>query len=134
MTHLLDTSAWLAHLFGESGVEEINLIFADPQNEVFVSALSLLEVYGRLRSLDKQEMFPQTQETYAALFSKVLPVDESVAQTAIDLRTNTQTRLPTIYALIAATAVAHDLTLVHRDPHLAAITNARLRQMTLPDK
>lgn len=134
MTHLLDTSAWLAHLFGESGVEEINLIFADPQNEVFVSALCLLEVYGRLRSLDKQEMFPQTQATYAALFSKVLPVDESVAQTAIDLRTNTQTRLPTIDALIAATAVVHKLTLVHRDPHLAAITSSRLRQMRLPDK
>ncbi|MBX3055365.1 MAG: hypothetical protein KF770_02740 [Anaerolineae bacterium] len=41
-------------------------------------------------------------------------------------------RLPAIDALIAA--VAHHLSLVHRDPHFAAIPHTLLPQMILPEK
>lgn len=51
MTFLLDSSAWLAHLFGESGAEQVNLLFDEPNNEVSISALSIPEVYGRLKAL-----------------------------------------------------------------------------------
>lgn len=134
MTHLLDTSAWLAHLFGEPGAEAVNLLFEDPQNVVHVSILSLPEMYGRLKALDRQEQWPLVRDTYAGLFAKYLPVDEAIAAAAIELRGSTQPRLPTIDALIAATATVHGLTLVHRDPHLAAIAGASLSQVSLPDK
>ena len=134
MTHLLDTSAWLAHLFGEPGVEEVSRLFDEPQNEVYVSVLSLPEMYGRLKALDRQDQWPLVRDTYAGLCAKVLPVDESIAATAIEFRRYAQPRLPTIDALIAGTASVHGLILVHRDPHLAAIPEQSLSQLPLPSK
>lgn len=134
MTYLFDTSAWLAHLFGEPGVAEITAIFDDPQAQVSISVLSLPEMYSRLRALNRQEEWASVREIYAALFSRTLVVDEQIAQVAIVLRAGTTPLLPTIDALIAATALVHKLTLVHRDPHIAAIADDRLRQMKLPDR
>lgn len=134
MTHLLDTSAWLTHLFGEAGAVEVRQIFNDPHSQVFVSALSLLEVYGRLKGLRREGHWPAIHKAYAAVFTKVLPVDEHIAAMAIQLRAATPARLPSIDGLIAATAVVNDLTLVHRDSHLLAIPAEVLRQTQLPDK
>ena len=134
MMYLFDTSAWLAHLLGEPGVMETGLIFDDPTAEVSVSVLSLPEMHGRLKALGRQEQWPGVMEIYAVLFTKILPVDERIAQKAVELRTNTTPRLPTIDALIAATAAVHQLTLVHRDPHLTAIDSSDLQQRILPDQ
>jgi len=134
MTHLLDSSAWLAHVFGEPGVEQVNQLFEDPRSTIFVSALSLPEVYGRLSALGQSGRWEQVWTPYAALFEKVLVADQTVAEEAIRLRAATSQRLPTIDALIAATAVAHRLILVHRDPHMAAISVAWLDQLRLPNK
>ena len=134
MTHLLDSSAWLAHLFGEPGVEQVNQLFADPRATVYVSALSLSEVYARLSALGQSDRWEQVWTTYAALFEKVLAADQVAADQAIQLRAATAQRLSTIEAPIAATAAAHRLTLVHRDPHMAAISVAWLEQLRLPDK
>ena len=133
MTHLLDSSAWLAHLFGEPGVEQVNTLFDDPQVTVYLSALSIPEVYARLNALGRPEHWEEVWTTYSALFSKVLPVDEAVAHRAVRLRAATPQRLPTIDSLIAATAAIHQLTLVHRDPHMAAIPAGSLHQMRLPE-
>jgi PIN domain nuclease of toxin-antitoxin system len=51
--YLLDSSAWLIHLFGETGVEQVNRLFDNATN-VYVSVLSLPEVYGRLRAIEQQ--------------------------------------------------------------------------------
>jgi predicted nucleic acid-binding protein len=134
MTHLLDSSAWLAHLFGEPGVEQVNQLFADSKASIFVSALSLPEVYGRLSALGQSDRWEQVWTTYATLFERVLAADQAVAEEAIQLRAATSQRLPAIDALIAATAAAHRLTLVHRDPHMAAISVAWLEHLRLPDK
>lgn len=134
MTHLLDSSAWLAHLFAETGVEEVNQLFDDSRATIFVSALSLPEVYARLKALGQSERWEQVWTTYAALFGKVLAADQAVAEQAIQLRAATVQRLPTIDALIAATACAHRLILVHRDPHMAAIESTSLQQLRLPDR
>ncbi len=134
MTHLLDSSAWLAHLFGEPGVEQVNRLFDDNAATVFVSALSLPGVYARLSALGQSDVWEQVWTTYATLFDKVLPVDQTIAEQAIELRAATAQRLPTIDALIAATAAVHGLTLVHRDPHMAAITAGHLRQLQLPER
>lgn len=134
MAYLLDTSAWLAHLFGETGLLKVRQVFNEPQSQVFVSALSLIEVHARLKSLHKEKNWPAIYKDYAALFAKILPVDEQVTRVAIQLRAATPARLPTIDALIAATALAHNLTLVHRDAHLALIPDEILHQVRLPEK
>ena len=134
MTHILDSSAWLAHLFGEPGVDEVTLLFADSKTQVTISALSILEVFARLRARGRESHWPEVWGIYAELFSKVIAVDETIAHQAVQLRRTTAQRLPTIDGLIAATAVAKQLILVHRDPHLSAIQEQQLQQIILPEK
>lgn len=134
MTYLLDSSAWLAHLFGEPGVEEVTSLFDNPGTEVSISVLSIPEVFARLKSLDRQAHWSEVWEIYSQLFSKVIPADEVIAHQSIQLRAATPERLPTIDGLIAATALVHQLTLVHRDPHMTPIPNPDLRQIQLPGK
>ena len=131
---LLDSSAWLAHLFGESGAEQVNLLFDEPNNEVSISALSIPEVYGRLKALCIGSRWPEVWDSYGVLFAKILPADETVAYRAVALREAASSRLPTVDALIAATAAVQNLTLVHRDPHFAALPSNALRQQLLPEK
>ncbi len=134
MSYLLDSSAWLAHLFGEPGMEEVNQLFADEGNTVSVSVLSLPEIHARLKALGQQDQWPNIWGIYAELFTRVIPVDERIALRAIFMRTASPTRLPTIDGLIAATAGVYQLTLVHRDPHFSVIPAEHLRQIQLPDK
>jgi predicted nucleic acid-binding protein len=134
MSYLLDSSAWLAHLFGEPGAEQVTHLFDAPQDAVSISALSIPEVYARLKSLGQEDHWTEVWAIYAALFTKIIPADEAIAHQAILIRTATPARLPTIDGLIAATAIVQELILVHRDPHLATIPNHLLQQMQLPDK
>lgn len=132
--YLLDSSAWLAHLLGEPGMEQVNLLFDDPRAEISISVLSIPEVYGRLRAMGKQEYWPSVWESYTALFTRMLATDEKIARQAIVLRASMPERLPTVDGLIAATAGVHGLILIHRDPHLAAIPSHLLQQQQLPHK
>jgi predicted nucleic acid-binding protein len=134
MTHLLDSSAWLAHLFGEPGVDEVGLLFDDPNTQVSISALSIPEVYVRLKAIGREMHWPEVWAIYSELFSRVIAADESIAHQAIQLRIATHEWLPTMNGLIAATALIHRQTLVHRDPHLAAIQDPKLQQMLLQKK
>ena len=131
---LLDSSAWLAHLFDEPGAEQVNLLFDEPNSEVNISALSIPEVYGRVKALGGASHWPEVWDTYAVLFAKILPADETVAYRATAMREAASTRLPTIDAIIAATAAVNNLTLVHRDSHFAALPSRTLRQKMLPEK
>ena len=84
--------------------------------------------------MDRQAHWPDLWEIYSQLFSRVIPADEVIAHQAVQLRATTPERLPTIDGLIAATALVHQLILVHRDPHMTAIPNPDLRQMQLAGK
>lgn len=134
MTYLFDSSAWLVHLFGESGVEEVNQLFDDSEAKIVISVLSIPEVYARLIAIQREQHWQEVWSTYTDLFARIIPVDETVAQRTNILRSNTPHRLPTIDGLIAATAAVHGCTLVHRDPHLAVIPPSLLIQMQLPEK
>ena len=68
---LLDSSAWLAHLFEEPGAEQVNLLFEDLDNDVTISALSIPEVYVRLQSLDAERHWEEVWKTYSSLPSSV---------------------------------------------------------------
>jgi predicted nucleic acid-binding protein len=131
---LLDSSAWLAHLFGEPGAEQVTLLFDNAADEVSISALSITEVYGRLKALDAQDHWQEVWNLYSLLFSNILAADEAIAHLAVSFRAAASRRLPTIDGLIAATAAHHEMTLVHRDPHFAAIPSDLLQQIQLADK
>lgn len=134
MIYLLDSSAWLAHLLGEAGLEEVNLLFDEANAEVSISALSIPEIYGRLCAMGRQAHWQTVWESYRPLFTRIIATDETIAQQAILLRAATKQRLPTIDGLIAATAAVNHMTLVHRDPHLTAIPTALLQQQQLTEK
>lgn len=134
MSILLDSSAWLAHLFDEPGVEEIGAFFEDAGTPVSISALSIPEVYARLKAIGKGEKWVEVWAIYSELFNSVIAADEAVALQAVRLRLSSKGRLPTIDSLIAATAVLGGLTLVHRDPHMAEIKSRGLKQHRLPEK
>lgn len=131
ITHVLDSSAWLAHLLREPGHEEVSLLLLDTQIRVAVSALSLLEVHGRMKQLNVDQRFEEVIDQYRDLFARIIPADETIALRATALRKNAASRIPAIDALIAATAAHHDAVLVHRDPHFLALTGETVRQQAL---
>jgi predicted nucleic acid-binding protein len=134
MKYLLDSSAWLAHLFGEPGMDEVNQLFDDPHAEVSIAVLSIPEIYARMKALGRQADWRTVWDIYLPLFTQVIPTSEAIAHQAVSLRAATPERLPTIDGLIAATAVIQAMTLVHRDPHIAAIPSQFLQQLKLPEK
>lgn len=132
ITHLLDTSAWLAHLFQEPGYEQVTKLLLEPDNQVGVSVLSLIEVHARLRHLQMERLFDDVVAQYRDVFRQIVPVDEAIAMRAIALRGMAAARVPAIDALIAATAAQHSASLVHRDPHLAGLLD--VAQVVLAQK
>ena len=130
MRFVLDTSAWLAHYRREAGSTRVLELFDEPRNEIFVSVVSLVEFYARLKAFGLQSYFEPVREAYAPLFI-LLPVTQEIAQKAVDLRGAATKRLPTVDALIAATAAAHNAVLIHRDLHFTGIPAELLHQELL---
>jgi predicted nucleic acid-binding protein len=128
MTHLLDTSALLAFYLQEPGLDAVKAILKNPDHEVGLSAPSVLEFWSALHRRNLADRFEAEWQLLQPLFSEVVPVTETVAVRAIQLRRQTPARLPAIDALIAATAAVHGAVLVHRDPHFRAIPENLLRQ------
>ena len=134
MTHILDTSAWLAHLLHESGMERVSLLLLDPACKVGITTPSILELHNRLKILGRTAQWEEILQGYQAILEPFHAITESVAHRAILLRQSTTTRLPAIDSLIAATASIHNAILVHRDPHFLTIPDNLLKQELLPEK
>lgn len=135
-TYLLDTSAWIAHILQEPGWELISTLMKSDEDQVSISAISLVELHGRLRSFGQQGAFSQVLEDYRDLFSSVFPVDELVALQAVALRATVlreaaEARVPAIDSIIAATAASQGAILVHLDPHFLSIPEEQLKQQYL---
>ncbi|HBJ86764.1 MAG TPA: hypothetical protein DDZ88_23490 [Verrucomicrobiales bacterium] len=135
ITHVLDTSALIAHYQEEPGFEEVENIVADPGNRVVISSVTWLEFRIRLSQLcpDNDER-SRAIDIYRALLGQGIPADDVIAARAYQLRQNAAERLPNMDALIAATAAEHGAILVHRDPHMAGIPSSAVSQLVLPDK
>ncbi len=133
MTYLLDTSALLAFFLGEWGAEPVRALFDDNRHRVAISVITKVEFWTRLKSLGREADFEREWSMLQPLFDAVLEVDDAVAEQAIRLRCATPQRLPTVDALIAATAAVHGLTLVHRDPHFREIPPNAFQQLDLGD-
>ena len=135
VTHLLDTSALLAHYFDEPGAEEVDRLWQQPGNKLAISVLSIPELKTRLRGevADAKEV-ERAFGLYANELTVSIPVSRAVAEEAVRLREATPRRLPLIDALIAASASNADCVLVHRDPHMDDIPTRLVRRMRLPEK
>ena len=131
MTHVLDTSAALAGALGERGGDRVGALIADPQATVGVSVLTLYEVYTvLLHRTGSDEIATEGIASLRRSVAEVLPVTDAV----LDLHRASAARIALADLLIAATAARAGATLVHRDPHFAALPAERPAQETLPDK
>jgi len=135
VTHLLDTSAVLAHLLDEPGAEEVEEILLRGRGDVALAAPVWAELHGRLGQLipdetERGRIFRHYSET-TCLF---IPVDEAAVLAAVRIRQSCPGRLPLMDALIAGCAAAHGLVLVHRDRHMDGIPASELSMLRLPDK
>ncbi len=133
MTHLLDTSALLAHYLGEEGAARVQALFEDQTAAPGSSTLALFEFELRLHQLGLEAATRAAEVgRYRALLDEVADVDEAVRSEGVRLRINATPRGPAMDALIAGTASLRNATLVHRDPHFAAFPPHLLKQEVLP--
>lgn len=135
MIYLLDTSALLAFLLNEPGAGRVAEILADPGATTGISVLTAYEVatvaFARTRlPEDAEKALANAEETAGSIW----PLDPEVLGEAVALRVATSGRVATVDLLIAATASHHGATLIHRDPHFAALPADRPKQETLPPK
>ena len=135
VTHVLDTSAILAHYFDEPGAEMVERLWEDSRNRVAICILTLPELKGRLAEEvpDRHEV-ERVFSQYVDELTASLVVDRKAARSAMLLRESVDVRLPLVAAVIAGCAHAHSAVLVHRDPHLAAISHGLVAQVVLPEK
>jgi predicted nucleic acid-binding protein len=135
MTHVLDTSAVLAHYLDEPGADIVHRLFEGGPDVVGLAAPTWVELDSRLR-----ELVPEAAEAarvfrlYTQELGGFLPIDASACRSAISVKLSTAVRLPLVDALIAGCAAAAGLTLVHRDPHFNSIPARVLKQLRLADK
>ena len=135
VTHVLGTSAILAHYFDEPGAALVEELWQDTGNRVGICVVTLPELKGRLAAEvpDRQEV-ERAFSQYVDDLTANLTVDRETAECAILLRESADTRLPLIDALIAGCARAHSAVLVHRDPHMSSIPQEMVAQIVLPLK
>lgn len=125
ITHILDSSAWLAHIFEEPGADEVTTLFEDPETVIGISVLSLLEVHAQFRIRNLMADFHEVLESYRPLFSRIIIADEPVILRAVNLREAASARLPAIDSMIAATAALEGAVLVHRDAHFLSLSEVK---------
>jgi len=131
MTHLLDTSALLAHYRKEPGFQTVHQILIEPVNTLAISVISILELHSRLKELGETESRRrEIIEDYLKLVT-AMPVTETIVRRAVELKEKCPDRLPTVDSLIAATSLVENAILVHRDKHMAQIPAAVAKQVNL---
>jgi predicted nucleic acid-binding protein len=127
--YLLDTSAVLAWYFDEEGGEQVAALF-ETQAEVYLSVLTYGELSSRLCAVGAVADVEPTWRALAELIDGVLPVSLDTCRRASAMRQRAVSRLPYVDALIAAGALEAKATLVHRDPHFAAVLD-EVQQLVL---
>ena len=132
VSHVLDTSALLAHYFNEPGAEVVERLWSDESSRLAISAVTVAELKGRLyQEISNDAESAKAADAYLNELTVCLPVDRTTAELAWQLRQASPGRLPLVDALIAATARATGATLVHKDPHISQIPAGLVRQIAL---
>lgn len=134
MRYFLDSSALLAWFFDEPGAQEVERLLMDSGAELGLSVLTGPEFWASLRALGKEAAFETEWSKVLELFEELTEVGTAVTHKSIEIRLAVPGRLPTVDALIAASAAIAGAVLVHRDPHLATIPTSQVEQMVLPER
>jgi len=133
VTHVLDTSALLAHYFNEPGAGVVEGLWSDESSRIGISAVTITELKGRLQEeITDDAESEKAAEAYLNELTICLPVDRATAELAWQLRQAAPGRLPLVDAIIAATARAAGAVLVHKDSHMSHIPPGLVRQIALP--
>lgn len=133
-TYVLDTSAWLAFIEDEAGVEIVQKVLEEAdagESEVLTSFMSFMEV----QYISQQERGSQEAEERIALMM-ALPierVDSSEAQGVLAAKLKAGHRLSVADCWIAALAMDRQAVLVHKDPEYEQV-ESRLQVLKLPYK
>lgn len=127
---LLDTSALLTLLEDEAGADRVERVLR--QAQTFICAVSLLEV----RYITLQEWSESEADVRHALLKRsgatiLWDLDEPIVLKAAGLKAGFSISLAD--ALIAASALRHGATLLHKDPEFEALPDA-IKQERLPYK
>ncbi len=131
-THVLDTSALLAHYFDEPGAEVVQGLWAAGGPKPAICAVTIAELRGRLsRELESPDEAQAAADAYLQELTVCLDVDRSVAELACHIRSAMSERLPLVDSLIAATARAVGAVLVHKDSHMSRIPPELVKQLAL---
>ncbi|AIE85297.1 type II toxin-antitoxin system VapC family toxin [Fimbriimonas ginsengisoli] len=135
MTHLLDTSAALAHYWGEAGADRVDELLREAGVSIGISVLSVFEIAQAVahRTGDDKEG-GTVANVYAGLAHEIAPVSMETVREGLDLRRSATARIALADCLIAATAAQNGAVLVHRDPHFSTLPAERPRQEVLPPK
>jgi len=129
---LLDTSALLVHYLDEPGADSVQEILDDEKTEVLLSAISIAEFARRLSALGEDtENCRSIALEYAALATRMVPVDVAVSIRAFEIAESCTSRLPLADSFIASSASLGNATLVHRDAHFKDIPAYLLPTMEL---
>ena len=133
VSYVLDTSALMAHVLSEPGWDIVDELLQEHSEDAAISAVTWLEfnILARANASDAEEA-AEVLALYQDLLADAIPATREVAAVALELRTLAAKRLPNADALIAATTQLAGATLVHRDPHLAAIPQNVVKQIVLP--
>ena len=116
--YLLDTSALMALIEDEVGADRVEQILH--QKETLIASVALLEVYYVSRQERGEEEADLRYALLKGLSAKVLwSLDEAVLLTAG--RFKALHRLSLADSIIAAYAVQHKATLLHKDPEFQAL-------------
>ena len=120
MKHLLDTSALLAFLLNEPEADRVESFIFDQPGETAVSFASWVEIQGRLKALglSSEQIEAQMADARRLPLATLWP-DERTLQAMLQIKTAGY--FPFADTLIAATAQAHKLALIHKDPHFDSL-------------
>jgi predicted nucleic acid-binding protein len=121
VTRLLDTSALLAFLLNEPEADRVESLIFDQPGETAVSFASWIEIQGRLKALglSAEQIELQMADARRLPIATLWP-DERTLQAMLQIKAAGY--FPFADTLIAATAQAHNLTLIHKDPHFDSLT------------
>ncbi|MDR2204829.1 MAG: type II toxin-antitoxin system VapC family toxin [Flavobacteriaceae bacterium] len=109
MQYLLDTNAIIDYLQSKLPMENQRLINSIVDDISMVSVISKMETLGFNFPSKKEQTIMET----FIFYSKILDIDESIVNQTITIRKSRKIKLPD--AIIAATAIVHNLTLITRN-------------------
>lgn len=119
MKYLLDTD--VLSDARKQGHPELNRWLGEqPRGDLAISAVAVLEIERGILRLERRDQSAgahlrrwMTQQVSVAFAGSILPIDERVARRTAHL--HVPDPMPEMDALVAATALVHDLTLVTRN-------------------